>query len=175
MGKYDFRMDGELERQFISLMKTLHIKKSALLRDCVEKGMSAIVEEVALTRLRFDQTHGFEITKFPHRPSTAPLYQDIKGFYHIPFDILQEGAVLRDIIDMRDGKKCRKCGNGKGEVDYHYIDGDESNQTLENIITLCRKCEKETNEFIPKKYRKLLFAVWFYMIGQEPRVFSRKT
>lgn len=172
MAKYDFRMDGELEAQFLDLMKTTRFRyKSSLIRELVKRGMVDLVTDGALEKLRYDQTHGWEITRYAKK-QVSGMYQDLSGNYHIPFEIFQESAIVKDTIDLRDGKKCRKCGKNN-KIFYHYIDGNTNNNNLENIVTLCEKCKIQVEKFMPKKYASRLFAIWFYMTNPQPRIFKR--
>lgn len=40
----------------------------------------------------------------------------------------------------RDGNECRKCGMLGPRLDVHHIDGNASNNELNNLITLCHIC-----------------------------------
>ena len=51
---------------------------------------------------------------------------------------------LKELIRLRDGYKCQKCGCPELEcnrkLDVHHIDYNKKNCLPENLITLCKKC-----------------------------------
>ena len=54
---------------------------------------------------------------------------------------------LREVIRIRDGRKCRLCGkpeNGKHH-DVHHIDYNKKKISPENLVSLCHKCHGKTN------------------------------
>jgi len=54
---------------------------------------------------------------------------------------------LKEQIRLRDGEKCRLCGEPANDrcLDVHHIDYDKTNNKLENLITLCFRCHVKTN------------------------------
>lgn len=56
---------------------------------------------------------------------------------------------LKEQIRFRDEYKCRLCGcsqleNGK-QLDVHHIDYDKHNNNIDNLISLCILCHRNTN------------------------------
>ena len=41
-------------------------------------------------------------------------------------------------------EECDHCGSGE-DVDVHHIDGDATNNNIENLIPLCRSCHKKVH------------------------------
>ena len=63
------------------------------------------------------------------------------------------------LIEIR-GNKCQKCGisewNGQPLVmQYHHIDGNHSNNTLENVVLLCPNCHSQTENYKGKNKLKI--------------------
>jgi len=62
---------------------------------------------------------------------------------------------LKELIRMRDGYACRKCGRleilGPKKLCIHHIDYDKKNSLPDNLITLCDRCNKQVN-FNRKKW-----------------------
>lgn len=56
---------------------------------------------------------------------------------------------LKRIIRDRDHNTCQLCGKYKSELSeeltVHHIDYDKKNNTVDNLISLCRKCHMRTN------------------------------
>jgi len=46
-------------------------------------------------------------------------------------------------VKVRDGNKCTECGALK-TLEVHHIDGVKTNNKLDNLKTLCRKCHNKT-------------------------------
>lgn len=62
---------------------------------------------------------------------------------------LSRFGVERINILERDKYQCRSCGKKEGILDIHHIDGNgsgkkklEKNNSLDNLVTLCRRCHK---------------------------------
>lgn len=51
---------------------------------------------------------------------------------------------LREAVLERDNHQCRSCGTawepGSRYIVIHHLDHNKSNNTMDNLITLCRKC-----------------------------------
>ena len=47
------------------------------------------------------------------------------------------GGFYDDVL-KRDGNKCLLCGNEK--ILIHHIDGNKNHNSMNNLVTLCRKC-----------------------------------
>jgi hypothetical protein len=69
---------------------------------------------------------------------------------------------IRKIVLEKYNYQCAKCGYGF--LDIHHIDGDPSNDSIDNLIPLCKKCHNEVhgNRYsvrlvqLPHKLRKML-------------------
>jgi len=62
---------------------------------------------------------------------------------------------LKEQRRKKDNHTCQDCGmiqeqNGR-KLDVHHIDGDDTNNVEENMITLCRSCHKIEQEKLFKK------------------------
>lgn len=53
---------------------------------------------------------------------------------------------IRKAVIMRDGYKCKECGKSNTVLEVHHIKPRRLNgsNTLDNLITLCRKCHQNT-------------------------------
>lgn len=54
---------------------------------------------------------------------------------------------LRKAIRQRDGHKCQLCGRtgGRRALDVHHIDYNKDNLDPKNLVSLCMKCHRATN------------------------------
>jgi len=56
---------------------------------------------------------------------------------------------LKEQVRFRDGYKCKLCGCPQIEngqlLSVHHIDYDKQNNTLSNLVALCRVCHAKTN------------------------------
>lgn len=56
---------------------------------------------------------------------------------------------IRSLIRERDGFRCQMCGCPQTEclkaLDVHHIDYDKKNDSLRNLISLCKPCHTKTN------------------------------
>jgi hypothetical protein len=104
----------------------------------------------------------------------CPAYKDGRGYEPYPMKFNKK---LKEFIRRRDGYKCQKCGRTeleeKRKLAIHHIDGEKDNCSLDNLITLCHKCnmmaiykgEKWTRYFQKKlerackKEKQLCFAI----------------
>ena len=41
------------------------------------------------------------------------------------------------------GRRCQDCGRSDVPLELHHVDGDTSNNTVRNLIPLCRDCHHE--------------------------------
>lgn len=55
--------------------------------------------------------------------------------------------ILRENIRKRDNYQCKICNiqQNKHKLDIHHIDYDKNNCSVNNLVTLCRKCHMKTN------------------------------
>ena len=109
-------------------------------------GQSAIREMINL--YNFDTSHFFELNGVSHN----------KGVYN--YDRFQNGIYLKPdhmknaLIALR-GHKCECCGNSEWQgkpipIEIHHLDGDNMNNTLENLQILCLNCHAQTDNFRSK-------------------------
>ena len=49
---------------------------------------------------------------------------------------------LRLAVFVRDGGHCQKCG-GNGAILIHHLDGDDNNNIIDNLVTMCASCHLE--------------------------------
>ena len=71
---------------------------------------------------------------------------------------LKGGALLKPLIELR-GHKCECCQNSEWlnqpiNLQVHHIDGDKTNNCLDNLQLLCLNCHSQTDNFGTKN-RKL--------------------
>lgn len=86
-----------------------------------------------------------------------PAYIDGRSFEPYLAEFSDE---LKELIRLRDGYKCQKCGcpeieNGE-KLSVHHIDYDKKNCLPSNLISLCRRCNAEVNK--DRKHWILFFA-----------------
>lgn len=95
----------------------------------------------------------------PSKKATAQLERDMRRY-----------GVSRYVVFERDNWKCKKCGMGIKEhlknwanpFDIHHIDGNgiyskESNNKIDNLMTLCCRCHAKIDDEMQhkKKWGKL--------------------
>jgi hypothetical protein len=73
-----------------------------------------------------------------------------------PFEFLTKRARKKILIDER-GRKCEGCDNSEWmsnpiKLEYHHIDGDNSNNTRENSQLLCPNCHSYTPSWRNKNF-----------------------
>lgn len=61
-------------------------------------------------------------------------------------------CIHKNLLIKLRGNKCQKCGisewNGQPlTMQYHHIDGNHSNNTLENVVLLCPNCHSQTENY----------------------------
>lgn len=58
------------------------------------------------------------------------------------FPYSPEFNAIKHLVRERDGYICQKCGNGPvgRELDVHHKDHNKQNNSLDNLITLCHRC-----------------------------------
>lgn len=59
----------------------------------------------------------------------------------------------RAAAQRRDGFRCVRCGltNRRTKLEVHHIDGDTTNNALENLITLCVRHHREAGGGTPSR------------------------
>lgn len=77
-----------------------------------------------------------------------PSYIDGRSYEPYPIEFNPQ---LKESIRTRDGHRCQKCGlpevaevNG-WRLPIHHIDGDKDNNSRNNLITLCLRCNIKVN------------------------------
>ena len=68
------------------------------------------------------------------------------------------GALLPELLKIRE-RKCECCGLSEWNnlpitLQAHHIDGDRTNNTLENLSLLCPNCHSQTDNFCSKNIKK---------------------
>lgn len=71
---------------------------------------------------------------------------------------LRGGVLLPELIKLR-GHKCECCGLSEWNnlpitLQAHHIDGDKTNNELENLSLLCPNCHSQTDNFCSKNIKK---------------------
>lgn len=64
---------------------------------------------------------------------------------------VKEILELKELIRKRDNYTCQECGKTQEQnlkehdrkLDVHHIDGNDTNNIEENMITYCRKCHRK--------------------------------
>jgi len=108
-----------------------------------------IRSEVENGRGRFcsNKCRGVWVSKTRKGKYTASAASNWKGGISFePYDP-RFNRQLRELIRLRDGYKCQKCGcpeieNGR-KLSVHHIDGDKSNSSPTNLISLCIGCNTQ--------------------------------
>jgi hypothetical protein len=67
-------------------------------------------------------------------------------------------VLLPELIKLR-GHKCKCCGLSEWNnlpitLQAHHIDGDKTNNELENLSLLCPNCHSQTDNFCSKNIKK---------------------
>jgi len=87
---------------------------------------------------------------------------------------LEFSSALRELIRERDQFACRECNASQFEIKtklhVHHIDYDKNNISLDNLISLCRKCHLRTN--VKREFWKARFGKMQTMAGM-PKTFRR--
>ena len=94
------------------------------MQQCREKGLSyqQIGALFGCSRQRVHQIlSGYQIAK--------KSLEHKKGWYN----------QLRLAVFVRDNGECQKCGSVEGII-LHHIDGNNANNALDNLITVCNNC-----------------------------------
>lgn len=146
MGKYDLRINGELEKEIQKLIELKVLgNKSDVLRILLENGLNNFYDN--LLEITFQKTM--------EEPFIGP---DLKVYYPKLFD---KSIPVIQLVYLRDNC-CRKCGNTNAdELGLHAIDGDRMNVTLDNIIRLCYDCCGKIEDFNRRNAERKLFIEWF--------------
>lgn len=71
---------------------------------------------------------------------------------------IKGGTLLPELIKLR-GRKCECCGLSEWNsipitLQAHHIDGDRTNNVLENLALLCPNCHSQTDNFCSKNIKK---------------------
>lgn len=71
---------------------------------------------------------------------------------------LRGGMLLPELVKLR-GHKCECCGLSEWNnlpitLQAHHIDGDKTNNELENLSLLCPNCHSQTDNFCSKNIKK---------------------
>jgi hypothetical protein len=87
-----------------------------------------------------------------HTEKTRKLQSLHMGGTGVPYENTEYGAefdnALKEQVRFRDKYKCKICGcsqlENSQQLDIHHIDYDKKNNTLKNLISLCRGCHAKT-------------------------------
>lgn len=71
---------------------------------------------------------------------------------------IKGGVLLPELLKIRE-RKCECCGLSEWNnlpitLQAHHIDGDRTNNTLENLSLLCPNCHSQTDNFCSKNIKK---------------------
>ncbi|KKK89456.1 hypothetical protein LCGC14_2732910 [marine sediment metagenome] len=66
-----------------------------------------------------------------------------KSFYIYPKEF---NLKLKEEVKERDEHKCQVCAKPKGILGVHHIDYDKNNNIMDNLLTVCRKCNGLLNK-----------------------------
>lgn len=65
---------------------------------------------------------------------------------------------LRELVLQRDGYKCQRCGVAllltPHRTAVHHRDGDKDHNSLDNLVTLCRKCHPRIHGPLSMEHRR---------------------
>lgn len=92
----------------------------------------------------YQQPSGLDSHWFGKRGSVTPNWRG--GLSYEPYSC-EFGKELKELIRAKDSYTCQLCGvsqNGES-LCIHHIDYDKNNNSVENLISLCRKCHGKTN------------------------------
>lgn len=146
MKKWEYFSKEELE-QFVK--ESTSIAQVSLKCGYAENsgsGQRAIREMIK--EYNFDTSHFFELNGIPHN----------KGQYN--YDRFKKGIYLKpdhtkDAIIAKRGHQCECCKNTTWQekpipLEVHHIDGDNTNNLLENLQLLCPNCHALTDNYRTK-------------------------
>ena len=92
----------------------------------------------------------------------SPNWQGGLSFEEYP----QEFKQIRKFILERDNYACQdpNCEHKTGILDCHHIDYNKKNNSLENLVTLCRSCHTKTNgkklrEYFTNYYQTIMLDI----------------
>ena len=99
-----------------------------------------------------------------YNPNPAGIGINKKAVFKYKLDdILTENSVYKDTVKLKNRliktglkeNKCEKCGINSWldlplSLHLHHIDGDNSNNTLENLEILCPNCHSQTDNYCSK-------------------------
>ncbi len=102
-----------------------------------------------LTGKKLTQKHKDNISKGAPKGKDHPGYIDGNGGR----GYVRFGPHLKEEIKVRDNNKCQNCGMTREEhydkynldIEVHHIDYDKTNNSKNNLITLCKKCNIRAN------------------------------
>ena len=143
MKKWEYFSKEELE-QFVKESTSLH--QVALKCGYGENSGSANAAIKQMIELyHFDTSHFFELNGISHNKGQYNYDRFQKGIY------LKPAHMIDAIINLR-GWECECCHNKKWQgkkipLEVHHIDGDSTNNKLENLQLLCLNCHAQTENF----------------------------
>ena len=143
MKKWEKFSKEELE-QFVKDSTSLH--QVALKCGYGENSGSAnaAIKEM-IEQYNFDISHFFELNGISHNKGQYDYTRFIKGKY------LKPARMIDAIVNLR-GWECECCHNKewngkKIPLEVHHIDGDSTNNELDNLQLLCLNCHAQTDNF----------------------------
>lgn len=110
-------------------------------------GAAAIKEMIKF--YHFDTSHFAELNGVPHNKGQHDYTRFQDGHY------LKPDHMKSVLIDLRGGHKCENCKNEMWQgqpipLEVHHIDGNNMNNSLENLRLLCPNCHALTDNYRTK-------------------------
>jgi len=89
-----------------------------------------------------EQGYSYAVIGALYGLSRQRIHQLISGYHRNNKGLKHKNGWYRQIrnsIIKRDDSQCQKCGATKNLI-VHHLDGDDGNNVLSNLITLCNNC-----------------------------------
>lgn len=143
MKKWEYFSKEELE-QFVKESTSLH--QVALKCGYGENtgSANASIKEM-IKQYNFNTSHFFELNGVSHNKGQYNYERFKKGIY------LKPAHMIDAIVNLR-GWECECCHNKEWQgkkipLEVHHIDGDNTNNELDNLQLLCLNCHAQTDNF----------------------------
>ena len=100
--------------------------------------------------------------KTPHKRLFSTEKKYYQNYYQKNKEkIRRQGYIQRlgfdgNIIFERDKHQCQSCGKTK-KLEIHHIDGDNTNNAYDNLITVCKGCHTSLNYMLNQPTLTMLF------------------
>jgi len=140
-------------------MYSIEFVNEALRRVADGEQKEKIIREMGMSRgTLFSWIRG----ETPHKQLFKTKQKYRKNYYQThKADYKRRGYISRlgfdgEIVLKRDNHKCKSCGREK-KLEIHHIDGDNTNNSHDNLIMICKACHTVLNLMIYNPFLSMLF------------------